>query len=243
MSTPKIILAQQIAALGPVHSNQIGAANIPHSMTVTTGAVPGQFGGGVAGQYGVLGSMHVSSIQSVSDGILTMFRKENLELYDYVMATAQLLGASVHATWSPHQRLIHTAVRRKNGIVWQLFNHNWMVEVQWMASYEGGDEADWIKHFGSLADMIAEARASGAPQHGDEPPITTLQQAAYANQQAMGQQMAKHQQQQYANQWNQNSYANQANSYGRPQNSFGNVQVSTAAATAAAASLLFEGKI
>lgn len=141
-----------------------------------------------------MGSTHPESDEDrTARYFLDGFKAKDASTYEFAQATAQLLSAKIRASQSPN-RSPHCTPRHEY-VVWQIFNHNWMVDVQWVGDATGGSEEEWTKHFAKLADRISEARERGDKQWGDEPPPTQF--SGYA--QALGQ-FAQHAQQAGINQ-------------------------------------------
>jgi hypothetical protein len=113
----------------------------------------------------------------VTRGILNGFELKDKATYEFAATTAQLLGARIRASWSPNRSPRCTP---RAGIVWQLFNHNWMVDVQWVGDATGGSEEQWTARFAELADLISKAREDGDKQYGDEPERPAAPAAALA---------------------------------------------------------------
>ena len=104
--------------------------------------------------------------EHVTQGILADFKAKDQSTGEFASATSQLLNARIRAAYSPNRAPRCSPIH--GYIVWQLFNHNWMVDVQWVGDATGGSEEEWTSHFAKLANRISEARERGDKQCGDE---------------------------------------------------------------------------
>jgi hypothetical protein len=152
----------------------------------------------------VMSGTYPSDEERETERFMTAFKAKDLATYEFVTATAQLLNAKVRAHYSP-ARSPHCTPRHEH-IVWQLFNHNWMMDVQWVGDQTGGSEEEWTAHFAKLADRISEARERGDKQWGDESPLNVGQAAhlaQFAGFQNAAQQSMQNQYASYQNQMGQ----------------------------------------
>jgi hypothetical protein len=158
-----VLHSNQLQAAGMAQQN---AANLKQQMMGSSQFMP-NVGGSLLG-----GGQHASydlDGEHVTQGILKTFELADKDTFEFAAATAKLLNARIRARWSPN-RAPRCAPKHEH-VVWQLFNHNWMVDVQWMGDKTGGSEEEWTKQFAKLADRISEARANGDKQYGDEPSV------------------------------------------------------------------------